>query len=95
MLMLPRLSALDESLSVGVYLCTVPTDMRKGFDSLAALVTESLGRDPLSGDLFLFVSRSRIGSRHCSGSRMALPSGTRGWRRAPTGCRPTRRDRRA
>lgn len=59
MLMLPRLSALDESLSVGVYLCTVPTDMRKGFDSLAALVTESLGRDPLSGDLFLFVSRSK------------------------------------
>lgn len=59
MLMLPRLSALDESLSVGVYLCTAPTDMRKGFDSLAALVTEHLGRDPLSGDLFLFLSRSK------------------------------------
>ena len=59
MLMLPRLSALDESLSVGVYLCTAPTDMRKGFDSLAALVTEPLGRDPLSGDLFLFLSRSK------------------------------------
>ena len=36
-----------------------PTDMRKGFDSLAALVTEHLGRDPLSGDLFLFLSRSQ------------------------------------
>jgi transposase len=59
MLMLPRLSALDESLSVGVYLCTAPTDMRKGFDSLAALVSQYLGRDPLSGDLFLFVSRSK------------------------------------
>jgi transposase len=59
MLTLPRLSALDESLSVGVYLCTAPTDMRKGFDSLASLVTESLGRDPLSGDLFLFLSRSK------------------------------------
>ncbi len=59
MLMLPRLSALDESLSVGVYLCTAPTDMRKGFDSLASLVTEHLGRDPLSGDLFLFLSRSK------------------------------------
>lgn len=59
MLMLPRLSALDESLTMGVYLCTGPTDMRKGFDSLASLVTEHLGRDPLSGDLFLFLSRSK------------------------------------
>jgi transposase len=59
MLMLPSLSALDQSLTVGVYLCTAPTDMRKGFDSLAALVTEQLGRDPLSGDLFLFLSRGR------------------------------------
>lgn len=59
MLMLPRLSALDQSLSVGVYLCTTPTDMRKGFDSLASLVSQHLGRDPLSGDLFLFLSRGR------------------------------------
>jgi transposase len=59
MLMLPSLAALDQSLAVGVYLCTAPTDMRKGFDSLAALVTEHLGCDPLSGDLFLFISRGR------------------------------------
>ena len=59
MLMLPSLSMLDKSLSVGVYLCTAPTDMRKGFDSLASLVQEHLGQDPLSGDLFLFVSRGR------------------------------------
>jgi transposase len=59
MLMLPSLAALDQSLAVGVYLCTAPTDMRKGFDSLAALVSQHLGRDPLSGDLFLFVSRGR------------------------------------
>ena len=59
MLMLPSLASLDQSLAVGVYLCTAPTDMRKGFDSLAALVTEHLDRDPLSGDLFLFVSRGR------------------------------------
>lgn len=59
MLMLPSLAALDHSLAVGVYLCTAPTDMRKGFDSLAALVTGYLGRDPLSGDLFLFLSRSK------------------------------------
>jgi transposase len=33
--------------------------MRKGFDSLAALVREHLGHDPLSGDLFLFVGRDK------------------------------------
>lgn len=37
-----------------------PVDMRKGFDGLYSLVVEDLGQDPLSGDLFLFVSRNRI-----------------------------------
>jgi transposase len=59
MLTFPSLAAMDQSLRVGVYLCTTPTDMRKGFDSLAALVKDHLGRDPLSGDLFLFLSRGR------------------------------------
>jgi transposase len=35
-----------------------PVDMRKGFDGLAALVKQTLKEDPLSGDLFLFLSRS-------------------------------------
>jgi len=34
--------------------------MRKGFDGLCALVTQGLHRDPLSGDVFIFVSRDRI-----------------------------------
>jgi transposase len=46
---------------VRILLCTQPTDMRKGFDSLAALVREELGEDPLSGHLFVF--RSRRGNR--------------------------------
>lgn len=33
--------------------------MRKGFDGLAALVRERLGKDPLSGDAFVFVGRRR------------------------------------
>lgn len=37
-----------------------PTDLRKGFDGLSALVEQELGMDPLSGALFLFVSRNRI-----------------------------------
>jgi transposase len=59
MLRLPSLGELDQGLAVRIYLCTAPTDMRKGFDSLAALVRESLGHDPLSGHLFLFVGRAR------------------------------------
>ena len=59
MLKLPSLGELDAELSVRVYLCTSPTDMRKGFDTLAALVRESLGYDPLSGHLFLFAGRGR------------------------------------
>ncbi len=36
-----------------------PADMRKGFDGLCGLVTRELGADPLSGDVFLFVSADR------------------------------------
>ena len=43
-----------------VFAYGAPVDMRKGFDGLYTLVKESLGRDPLSGDLYLFVSRNRI-----------------------------------
>ncbi len=36
-----------------------PADLRAGYDGLAALVTHQLGRDPLSGHLFLFANRTR------------------------------------
>lgn len=44
---------------VTVYAFGGPVDLRKGFDGLSALVTQGLRRDPLSGDLFVFVSRTR------------------------------------
>lgn len=47
--------------TVRIYLATAPADMRKGFDTLAALVSASLRLDPLSGHLFLF--RNRRGDR--------------------------------
>lgn len=59
MLSLPSLGELDQGLRVRVYLCTLPTDMRKGFDTLALLVRQDLRCDPLSGHLFLFVGRRR------------------------------------
>ena len=37
-----------------VYLACRPVDMRKGFDGLAAQVTNVLRADPFSGHLFLF-----------------------------------------
>ena len=41
------------------YLCREPTDMRKSFDGLCGVVTSRLGRDPVSGDVFVFVNRRR------------------------------------
>jgi transposase len=43
-----------------VFAYTEPVDMRKGFDGLSAVVEQELGRSPVSGDLFLFVSRDRV-----------------------------------
>ncbi|MBK6686382.1 MAG: IS66 family insertion sequence element accessory protein TnpB [Deltaproteobacteria bacterium] len=40
---------------VRVFARAAPTDMRKSFDTLSALVSIELGRDPLEGDMFLFV----------------------------------------
>lgn len=44
-----------------IYVCVQPQDGRKSFDGLAAVVTAHLGRDPLSGDLYVF--RNRKGDR--------------------------------
>jgi transposase len=44
---------------VAVFAYAAPADLRKGFDGLSALVTQELSRDPLSGDLYLFVNRTR------------------------------------
>ena len=37
-----------------------PTDIRKGFNGLAGLVRNELGQDPLTGDVFIFLSKRRI-----------------------------------
>lgn len=42
-----------------IFLAAGPTDMRKSFDSLSGLVREELGRDPLSGELFVFCNAAR------------------------------------
>ena len=59
---------------VAVYAHRTPTDMRKGFDSLCALVAEQLAKNPLSGDVYLFVSRDRIRAKvlHFDGTGLCL-----------------------
>jgi len=47
--------------AVRVFACLRPTDMRRSFDGLAALVEQFVGMSPLSGHLFLF--RNRPGDR--------------------------------
>jgi len=41
------------------YLCPQGCDMRKGFDSLCGVVRSDMGRDPLSGEVFIFMNKSR------------------------------------
>lgn len=42
-----------------VFICLQPTDLRKSFDSLAALTVGAVGQNPLSGHLFVFLNRYR------------------------------------
>lgn len=55
---------------VRVFACAKPTDMRKSFDTLAERVRADVGRDPLSGDLFLFVNA------RCNRAKVLLWDGT-------------------
>jgi transposase len=40
-----------------------PVNMRKSFDGLFAVARLQMGRDPLAGDLFLFVAKNRKQAR--------------------------------
>jgi len=58
---LPSLAALDHGTGPRIWLAAEATDMRCGFDRLAARVEAITGESPLSGHLFVF--RSRCGDR--------------------------------
>ena len=45
---------------IRVHLYGQPVDMRKSFDGLHALTRQQLQQDPLSGDLFVFISKRAI-----------------------------------
>lgn len=50
---------LAASRRVRVFAYPQPVDLRKGYDGLYGLVTNTMGCDVLGGDVFLFVSKSR------------------------------------
>ena len=51
MILLPR--------SVKIYIAIAPASLRKSFEGLTNAVRCELGRDPLSGHVFLFLNRRR------------------------------------
>jgi transposase len=42
-----------------IWLCLEPTDMRRSFDGLSAMVSHHLGENPTSGHWFVFINRRR------------------------------------
>jgi transposase len=43
--------------SVRIFVCTVPRDMRRSFDSLALVTLQLLGENPQSGSLYVFLGK--------------------------------------
>jgi transposase len=58
---LPSLTQLDRATQARIWLCTGPTDMRRGFYRLAEQAQQVTHQDPQSGHLFVF--RNRRGDR--------------------------------
>ena len=63
---------------VQIWLAAGATDMRRGFDGLAALIAQKLNQDPFSGALFIF--------RGCQIASKSDPHfGVRPWRWTDSG----------
>ena len=45
--------------AVKIWLYTEPTDMRKSYTGLSALVRQTLKENPLSGNYFVFINRKK------------------------------------
>jgi transposase len=50
---------LSISPSIRIFVHALPTDMRKSFDGLYAIVTQAFAKDVLQGDYFVFLNRTR------------------------------------
>ena len=65
---------MNTHLNLRVWACDQPVSMRNSFDGLFAVARNQLGRDPLAGDMFLFVARDRKQARvlHWDGSGLVI-----------------------
>lgn len=54
---------IGSSRAVRVWAWPAPVDLRRGFDGLFGLVRQRLGKDPMSGELFLFTNKRRTGCK--------------------------------
>lgn len=45
--------------NIRFYLYRKPTDMRKSFNGLSGIIRNEMNRDPLSGDIYIFINRRR------------------------------------
>ena len=64
--------------TVRIFVCTEPVDMRRGFDGLALIARQKLEQDPRSGALLIFSNRRRKRVTLC-----ILPSSKRQLERLP------------
>ncbi|MBV9226131.1 MAG: IS66 family insertion sequence element accessory protein TnpB [Acidobacteriaceae bacterium] len=76
MIGLPSLAALDGAAGPRIWLAAEATDMRCGFDWLAARVEAVTGESPMSGHLFVFRSRCSSRLKLLAWIATVLPFGT-------------------
>ena len=85
---------LSLSPAVRIFVHALPTDMRKHFDGLSAIVTQSFGMDVLCGDYFVFLNRRGTAARFCCGTVTGWWFGRSGWSvdasRCPVAATPRR-----
>ena len=72
--------------SVRVYLCASACDMRKSFDGLHALVTQSMELDAFAGHLFVFANRRRDRIKIPTGIATGSRSGPSDWKKERMRC---------
>jgi len=55
----PRRGMLSLPPSIRIFVHALPTDMRKHFNGLSAIVSQAFGKNVLEGDYFVFVNRAK------------------------------------
>ena len=65
---------LELPLGTRIFMAVTPVDMRRSFSGLCAIITETLGANPVGGDLFLFRGRrsDRVKAMICDRTGLAI-----------------------